>query len=295
MKKAFSIFGIGIFICLLPLTLPGQKQIEVSNLIDGTFSQRSVRSLNWMNDGQFYSALTDNKVVKYDVKTGNEVATIVDGNELGITIDSYNFSTDESYVLLLTDRQSIYRRSFTAVYYLYERETNELNKLSEGRQSYATMSPDNSKVAFTRDNNLFYKDLTSNSETAVTSDGKFNFIINGSTDWVYEEELYLTKAFAWSPDSKKIAYYRMDESNVREYNMQVWNEGALYPLDYRYKYPKAGEENSIVEIYFYDLASAKKNQSRHRRRDRFIYPQDLLDTICRNTFHPTSESPPKPT
>jgi dipeptidyl-peptidase-4 len=260
-KKTISTLAVGMIICLIPLALLGQKQIEVSNLIDGTFSQRSVRSLNWMNDGHYYSALTDNKVVKYDVRTGESVETIVDGNVLEIEIDDYAFSSDESYVLLLTDRKSIYRRSFTAVYYLFERESEKISKLSDGRQSYATLSPDNSKVAFTRNNNLFYKDLASDTETTVTSDGKFNYIINGSTDWVYEEELFLTKAFAWSPDSKKLAYYRMDESNVKEYNMQVWNEGALYPQDYRYKYPKAGEENSIVEIYFYDLASAEKTKA----------------------------------
>jgi dipeptidyl-peptidase-4 len=260
MQKTFSFLRLGMIVCLLPFNLFAQQQIEVSNLIDGTFSQRSVRSLNWMNDGQFYSALTDNKVVKYDVRTGESVETILDGNALDIEIDDYAFSNDESYVLLLTDRQSIYRRSFTAIYYLFDRNSKALSKLSEGRQAYATLSPDNSKVAFTRDNNLFYKELESENEVAVTSDGKFNYIINGSTDWVYEEELFLTKAFAWSPDSKKLAYYRMDESNVREYNMQVWDEGALYPKDYRYKYPKAGEDNSIVEIYLYDLASAKKTQ-----------------------------------
>ena len=235
-----------------------QKQIEVSNIIDGSFSQKSVRSLNWMKDGQYYSALADNKVIKYDVRTGEEVETLVDGEALSLSIDDYNFSEDETMVLLLTDRQSIYRRSFTAVYYIYSREDGSLEKLSDGRQSYATLSPDNQKIAFTRDNNLFYKDLSSGQEVAVTTDGKFNFIINGSTDWVYEEELYLTKAFEWSPDSRKIAYYRMDESSVREYNMQVWNNGALYPEDYRYKYPKAGEANSLVEINLFDLQAKSK-------------------------------------
>ena len=252
----FSILVIGFG--LLAFEMQAQKQIEVSDVAGSTFRQRSVRGLNWMNEGQYYSALSANKVVQYDVRSGNEVETLVDGNALNISIDDYRFSADESIILLLTDRESIYRRSFTAVYYLYTRATGELTKLSEGRQSYATLSPDNQKVAFTRDNNLFFKDLNSGTETAVTQDGVFGRIINGSTDWVYEEELYLTKAFAWSPDSKKIAYYRMDETNVREYNMQVWNNGALYPEDYRYKYPKAGEENSVVEIFLYNVSTAKK-------------------------------------
>lgn len=246
--------------CLIGFGLQAQKTIQVSDVAGSTFRQRSVRGLNWMNDGQYYSALSGNKVIKYDVRSGNEVETLVDGNELSILIDDYRFSDDESVILLLTDRQSIYRRSFTAVYYLYTRNNSQLTKLSEGRQAYATLSPDNQKVAFTRDNNLFFKNLKEGSETAITRDGAFGKIINGSTDWVYEEELYLTKAFAWSPDSKKIAYYRMDESNVREYNMQVWDNGALYPKDYRYKYPKAGEDNSVVEIFLYDLASSNKTK-----------------------------------
>ena len=237
-----------------------QKRIKVEHITDGTFYQESVRSLNWMNDGQYYSALNNNKIIKYSVRTGEEVETIVDGDALELSIQSYSFSDDESLVLIMTDRKSIYRRSYTAIFYLYNRDSKEVKKLSVGRQSYATISPDNSKVAFTRDNNLFYVEVASENEVAVTSDGKFNFIINGSSDWVYEEELYITKAFDWSPDSKKIAYYRFDESNVREYNMQVWNDGALYPEDYRYKYPKAGEANSIIEIYSYEVSSGKKTK-----------------------------------
>lgn len=235
-----------------------QSKISLDQTTNGMFSPRSVRSLNWMNDGQFYSALANNKIIKYSVRTGEEVETIVNGDELELNISTYSFNEDESIVLIMTDRQSIYRRSYTAVFYLFDRSTRSVRKLSEGRQSYATLSPDNSKVAFTRDNNLFYIDLKTGDEIAVTEDGKFNYIINGSTDWVYEEELYLTQAFAWSPDSKRLAYYRMDESGVKEYNLQLWKDGANYPEDYRYKYPKAGEKNSVVEIYTYELASRSK-------------------------------------
>ncbi|MBC6425051.1 MAG: S9 family peptidase [Ekhidna sp.] len=237
-----------------------QKKIRVEHVTDGTFRERSVKSLNWMKDGQFYSALEENKIKKYSVLSGEEVETIVDGDELDLLIGSYGFSDDESIVLIMTDRQPIYRRSYTAIFYLYNRNSKEVKKLSEGRQSYAAISPDNSKVAFTRDNNLFYVNIASGEEMSVTTDGKFNYIINGSTDWVYEEELYITKAFEWSPDSKKIAYYRFDEANVREYNMQMWNDGALYPEDYRYKYPKAGEDNSVIEIHAYEIESGKKTK-----------------------------------
>ena len=248
--------------CFAVLFLTGvsiaQSQISVENATDGTFRQKTVRSLNWMNDGQYYSALSNNKIIKYSVRTGEAVETIADGNELDLKIDSYSFSDDESLVLIMTDRESVYRRSYTAIFYLYDRNAKSARKLSKGRQSYATLSPDNTKVAFTRDNNLFYLNLSSNNEVAVTTDGKFNSVINGSTDWVYEEELYLTKAFEWSPDSKRIAYYRMDESKIKEYNLQLWKDGANYPEDYRYKYPKAGETNSLVEIYAYELSSGKK-------------------------------------
>lgn len=250
-KSILTVFTLTSFFCF-------SQKIEVRNITDGTFRQQSVMNLNWMNDGQYYSALSQNKIIRYSVGSGEAVETIVDGNDLNLFIESYSFSDDESFVLLMTDRQAIYRRSYTAVFYLYNRNTKEARLLANGRQSYATISPDNSKVAFTRNNNLYYTDVASGTETAVTSDGKLNAIINGSTDWVYEEELYLTRAFAWSPESKKLAYYRFDESGVREYNMQVWNNGALYPEDYRYKYPKAGEANSLVEIHIFNLESQKK-------------------------------------
>lgn len=251
-------YALSCLLLAITMMTQAQKQIGIENITDGTFSQRSVRSVNWMNDGQFYSALADNKVQKYDVTTGEVVEVLVDGETLGLSINDYNFSADESQVLLLTERTSIYRRSFTAVYYVYNRSTGDSQKLSGGVQSYATFSPDGSKIAFTRDNNLFYKDLESSKEVTITTDGEFNKIINGSSDWVYEEELYITKAFEWSVDSKKIVYYQFDESNVREYNMQLWNDGALYPEDYVYKYPKAGEDNSVIKLFVYHLSGDKK-------------------------------------
>ncbi|MEQ8470340.1 MAG: S9 family peptidase [Marinoscillum sp.] len=251
-------YFLSFTVILITISLIAQKKIELANITDGTFTQRTVHSVNWMNNGQFYSALTDNQVLKFDVTTGEVVESLVNGNDLGIKVDDYSISADESQVLLLTERKSIYRRSFTAVYYLYDIQSGKAQLLSDGRQSYATLSPDGTKIAFTRDNNLFYKDLTSQKEIAITSDGEFNSIINGSTDWVYEEELYLTKAFVWSVDSKKIAYYRFDERGVKEYNLQLWNEGQLYPENYVYKYPKAGEDNSKIEIYVYHLDGGEK-------------------------------------
>ena len=237
-----------------------QKQITVENIYnDGIFRAKSVYGIRWMNDGQFYSALRENKVIKYDVTTGEQVETILDGTQLEpkLKIADYTFSADEQQILLLTDKQSIYRRSYTAVFYVYNRSSKALTKLADGRQAYGTFSPDGSKVAFTRDNNLFIVSLANMLEVQVTNDGKRNHIINGSTDWVYEEELSLTKAFFWSPDNKKLAFYRFDETDVREYHLQKWNNGALYPEDFIYKYPKAGEKNSEVEIGIYHLDNTR--------------------------------------
>ena len=238
--------------------IQAQEPILISNVVDGTFYPEYVRGLNWMNDGNFYTVLEENKIKKFSVRSGKEVKVLVDGNDLGLLIDSYTFSTDETKVLLATERKSLYRRSFTAVYFAYDlKKEKSLGKVADKPCSYATFSPVDNRVAFVQDNNLFISDLKGNIQ-AVTTDGATNTIINGSTDWVYEEELFLTKAFEWSPDGQYLAYYRFDESHVKEYNMQVWEKGALYPSDYRYKYPKAGEQNSEVQIWVYQTTEKSK-------------------------------------
>lgn len=238
-----------------------QKQITVEDFTTkNTFPQKTVRGINWMKDGKFYSTLENNKVVKYNITTGQPVETLVDGSALNpkIDIQDYSFSADEKKLLLSTDFQSIYRRSFTANYFIYDLAGKSVKPLSaKGKQSYAAFSTDGSKVAFVRENNLFYVTLNDMNEVQVTDDGKFNHIINGTTDWVYEEEFSFVDGFYWSPDGKKLAYYRLDESAVREYNLQRWGK-TLYPTDYRFKYPKAGEANSTVEIWIYNLDSKQK-------------------------------------
>ncbi len=245
-----------------PLTLSAQKQITIDDFtLRNTFAQRSVYGINWMNDGQFYTSQDGNKIIRYSITSGQAVETVLDGDLLNpvIPIQSYEFSADEKRILLMTGREGIYRRSYKADYYIYDVSAKTVRPLSaNGKQSYATFSPDGSAVAFVRNNNLFYVNVATGSEIQVTDDGKYNHIINGSTDWVYEEEFSFAKAFYWSPDGKKLAYHRFDESGVREYNMQKWNRGALYPEDYRFKYPKAGEDNSVIEIWIYDLASGTK-------------------------------------
>lgn len=226
------------------------------------FSQKQVRSINWMKDGSFYSALENGRIVKHQVTDGAAVETLFDEGvsveNLGqkITIADYTLSSNEQKILIETDPEQIYRRSSRAENFVYDIKTKKLVKLSAGgKQSFATFSPDGTKIAFVRQNNLFMVDLNTMSERQITTDGKWNNIINGMCDWVYEEEFSFAKAFFWSPDSRKIAFYTFDESKVPEYNMQMW--GKLYPTDYRYKYPKAGEPNSTVSISVYNLVDTK--------------------------------------
>jgi len=250
-----------LIIWLTCLPLLAQKQITLDDVFGkSTFVPRRVSGVNWMNDGNYYSAQSRNNIYKVDVTKGQAVATIFDGTNLpnGKNLAGYSFSGDEKKLLLQTDKEMIYRRSFTAEYLVYDIESKQVSPLSsKGAQSYATFSPDGSKVAFVRANNLFYIDLATGSEIQITNDGKFNEIINGSTDWVYEEEFGFVKAFFWSPDNQKLAFYRFNESTVPEYNMQVWKDGALYPQDYRFKYPKAGETNAAIELKVYHLSDKK--------------------------------------
>ncbi|MEQ9426139.1 MAG: S9 family peptidase [Cyclobacteriaceae bacterium] len=248
------------FACLA-LSSTAQTTFTIEDIYQGRFRQETVDAIRWMKDGSFYTALEDNKIIKYDIKSGSAIVTLVDGDGISpkLEIDDYRFSSDESKLLIMTDRMSIYRRSFTAEYYIYDLESKAIQPLSEnGEQSYATFAPDGSKVAFVRNNNLFYTDLDANNEVAITASGKFNELIHGSSDWVYEEEFSITKTFFWAPDSKKIGYISFDESAVKEYNLQLWSEGDLYPVDYRFKYPKAGEMNSEVTVNIFNIENGEK-------------------------------------
>ena len=257
-KKQF-LFPLAIYFLLLvipPTSIKAQeiKKITVEDFtVNGTFTPNYLYELRWMKDGTFYTALENNMIVKYQVADGKAVDTVYDGNKHNLQIDEYFFSSDEKQLLIATDMEYIYRRSYTAIYYVKGLKEEIPTQLSEKRISYATFSPNGKMVAFVRDNDLFYTKLSNFSEYRVTDDGKKNNIINGSSDWVYEEELRLTKAFFWSPDNEKIAYYRFDEGHVKEYNMQIWSPDSLYPSDYKFKYPKAGEQNAFVDVFVHDL------------------------------------------
>lgn len=227
----------------------------------GTFRTNGVFGLVSMNDGLHYSTMDDGKILQYEyAKASAPVAIVaevdlkVDGKSL--SIDNYQFSPDETKMLISTGTEQIYRHSTRENYYVYDRKTKSLTAVSSGeKQMYATFSPDGNKIGFVRGNNIYIKDLATGKETQVTNDGLHNNIINGATDWVHEEEFAFSIAYFWSPDSKKIAYYKFDESKVKEFSFDEFNN-QLYPSGYKFKYPKAGENNSVVTIHTYDLASA---------------------------------------
>ncbi|MFO7823719.1 MAG: S9 family peptidase [Cyclobacterium sp.] len=237
------------------------KKISLEDVIKKQiFLPQTVRGINWMSDGQFYSSLKEvgghSQVVKIKLATGEQTAVLIDGRELGLNFTEYAFNPEESMALLASEVESIYRRSSKAVYHLLDLKSGKLRQLENGEKiSYASLSPDNKKIAFVKNNNLYYEDLLSGEKVQVTRDGETNVIINGAADWVYEEEFSMAKAFEWSPDGNKLAFIRFDEREVPEFNMQKW--GKLYPEDYHFKYPKAGEKNATVTIKVYNLENAQ--------------------------------------
>lgn len=242
------------------------------------FSADMVYGINSMNDGEHYTSLEYGKggttsIVKYNYKSGKGETMLSSENLSDINrFGSYQFSDDESKVLLSTETEAIYRHSTRSKFYVYDFKKEVLRLLSTGKQRLATFSPDGSKVAFVRENNMFIKDLETGKETQITKDGKRNAIINGATDWVYEEEFAFDKGFAWSADGQKIAYYRFDESAVPEFSMDVF-KGGLYPNQEVFKYPKAGEANATVGIFIYNLSNSNTAEAKVATNDEFYIPR----------------------
>jgi dipeptidyl-peptidase 4 len=261
MKKLYLLL-IASFL-LIPGFLAAQGQELSLKDIFGSrkFFPKGVYGLNPMKDGNTYSRQESDSINVYGYETGDYIKTLAIGKDMipegdttPIELSDYTFSKDETKMLIATGTEYIYRYSSVSEYYIWDITTKKLRRLSTGgKQRLATFSPDGSKVAFVRDNNLIVTDLVSNVETQVTTDGKQDEIINGTTDWVYEEEFAITQGFEWSPDGKKIAFYRFDESKVPEFTFIEW--GDLYPKEIKFKYPKAGEPNSLVTVHVYDVAS----------------------------------------
>ena len=229
------------------------------------FMSSGLGEVRSMKDGIHFTELVSEAGIQYitklEFKTGNTKDTIWSSasdksQEKKMEISNYQFSADESKLLLETESEPIYRHSTKSNNFVYDVTAKSTTAVSKnGKQQYASFSPDGKSVCFVRDNNLYLVNLSTNQEIQITTDGKRNEIINGATDWVYEEEFSFDKGFQWSPDGKSIAYYRFDESAVKEFNLTYY--GTLYPREEKYKYPKAGETNSTVEIYIYNVASGK--------------------------------------
>lgn len=249
MINKLKLLFVGIFLANFTF---GQEELT-NELIwqKYAFSQDYVYAVRSMNDGEHFTMLEDNKIVKYSYKNFDKpVGTILDGNDFDeISIDDYFFNADETKVLIATKQKAIYRRSFTAVYYVVDLKSKKITELyDKGPQLLADFSPDGSKVAFVYENNLYCKSLEDDKVQQLTTDGAQNKIINGSADWVYEEEFSVTKAFYWSPKSTKIAFLKFDESEVRDFTMHYYNGGTYYE-PYTFKYPKAGEDNSKLTLH----------------------------------------------
>lgn len=243
----------------LTVSASAQNSITLEDLWQkGTYRSQGLYGLVSMKDGMHYTVQKENAVEKYDYATGTLQQTYT-FNYKGapIEFDGYSFSDDESKLLLATDQESIYRYSTRENNLVYDLKNKTATPLSsKGKQMYATFSPVGNRVAYVISNNLYYKDLESGTEVQITRDGEVNKIINGGSDWVYEEEFTLVRAFEWSPDGKRIAFLRFDESQVPEFEMPMYN-GEVYPDMYRFKYPKVGEKNSAVTLFIYDLGSSK--------------------------------------
>ena len=264
MKLKFTLL---VALVCFSTTLLGQKLSVEKIWKKYEFYGKSVYGFRSMNDGNYFTQISEMDgnagITKHEFTNSDAKGEIlvspdllkVDGEVL--EMDDYFFNEDESKVLITTKTESIYRRSFSATYYLLDLETKKIQALDDTRQpqTLAEYSPDGKKVSYVHKNNIYIKDIESGKVTQVTADGENNKIINGTTDWVYEEEFAIIKGYGWSPDSKHIAFLRFDESDVKEFNLLYYN--TLYPDLYTFKYPKAGEDNSVVTAHMYSLEQAK--------------------------------------
>ena len=273
--KKLSLIAL-FFVCVA--TSVAQQKITVEDIYTGAFRAKGMDELQSMKNTNQYTVLNTDRASRsqqidlYDYATLKKVATLIDTKNhaaLSDGIDSYTFSSDEKQILIASNSNPIFRHSFTADFYLYSLDTKTLVKLFDQVQE-PTFSPDGSKIAFAKANNLFVYNIATKETIQVTTDGKKNAVINGITDWVYEEEFAFVRAFDWSADSKKIGYIKFDESQVPEFSMNIFQK-ELYPQVETFKYPKAGEKNAQVSLHLYDVAQkSTKNVNLSNYSDFYI-------------------------
>jgi dipeptidyl-peptidase 4 len=238
---------------------PAQKTITLEDIwVKNTFATRSIPGFSFDGTGKEYILKNGNVLEKYDLLSGTKTGVLLDGNEIrdekgkAVPFSSYTKSPDGRYFLLETEPEYIYRYSVKARYLIWDTKEKALFALdAPDSQMYPEFSPDSRSIAFVSQNNLFLFNIASRNSIPVTQDGVENSIINGAADWVYEEEFTLTRAFAWSEDSRFLAYIRFDESEVPSYTMEMYND-SLYPTPVVFKYPKVGEKNAVVSLHLYD-------------------------------------------
>ncbi len=244
-----------------------KKEVSLEEIWSGTLREERLQSLQSLNNGEEYVVLNRDRetgttnIDVYSYETGKKTRTMLSSAELdGIeSFSNFKFSENENKILLSTEVEPIFRRSSREIFYVYDFGSKELKKVSEKKIQKASFSPDASKVAYVYNNNIYILDLKTGEETQVTKDGEKNRIINGVTDWVYEEEFSFVKAFQWNPDGAKLAFLKFDESEVPEFSMDLYGKG-LYPTQEVFKYPKAGEANSKVSLHMYDLKSGSSQE-----------------------------------
>lgn len=268
---------------ILSTNIFAQKEITLEDIWKKpTFRSNFVSGFNGLNDGETFCRLDYDvaghfKLNRYSYKTGDSIGAILIWNQLVTPsgdlfgFEDYAFSSDETKLLISYETESIYRHSSKAHYYIFNLMTREVTPITEKGQKvmYATLSPDGKNVAYVFENNMFVKEISTGVVTQITTDGLKNSIINGGVDWVYEEEFSMSVGFEWSPDSKRIAYFKFDETKVPEFSMPMY--GNLYPTNETWKYPKAGEPNSKVDVFIYTLADAKSVQcATGSERDQYL-------------------------
>ncbi|SCY51463.1 S9 family peptidase [Flavobacterium caeni] len=270
---------LAALLCFVCLSLAAQPKITVEDIYTGAFKTKGMDELQSMKNTNQYTVLNYDRASRsmqidlFDFATLKKVATLVDSKAfkpLADGIDSYTFSPDEKMILIANNSSPIFRHSFTANYVLFDLNTKEATTLFDFAVQEPTFSPDGKKIAYAKDNNLYVYDIASKKTQQITSDGKKNSIINGITDWVYEEEFAFVRAYDWSADGSKIAFIRFDETQVPEFTMNVFHKD-LYPKNETFKYPKAGEKNSDVSLKIYDVKSnTTKNIALGNYKDFYI-------------------------
>lgn len=254
------LFSLLLFITVAAVA-QSKKEITLEDIWkNNTFRQDVVAGFRSMADGEHYSEINkDGELVKVKFEDGTIAATLVNlrtiqYNNQDLKISDYEFNQDETKLLLYTESENIYRRSVLHKVYIYDLESKEVTLVNDKKILHPAFSPQSDKVAYVLDNNIYYLDLNTKETITITDDGDYNHI-NGNCDWVYEEEFEFTKAYEWSAEGDFLAYYSFDQTLVPEYNFAIYDK--LYPTDYKYKYPKAGENNSIIGIYIYHLKNGK--------------------------------------